>query len=86
MVTQVEQRKVRLSITVDPKLKALAKEIADESRTTPSGVISRCLEELAEKRKEKLMIKYYKDMAQEHKKFAKDSTRVIRKIASSWND
>lgn len=86
MITQIEQRKVRLSITVNPELKELAKVIAEESQTTPSGIISRCLEDLAKKRKEDSMIRYYKAMAKEHKEFAKDSVKVIQKIASSWND
>lgn len=86
MVIQTEQRKVRLSVTVNPELKALAQEIADESQTTPSGIVSRCLEELAKKRKEELLIKYYKDMAKENKEFTKSSIKVIQQIASSWND
>ena len=86
MITQKEKRKVRLSITVDPELKALAEQLASENNTTPSGVISRCLEDLARKRKEDAMIGYYQDMAKEHKAFAQHSSKVVSEIVSSWGD
>lgn len=86
MVTQTTARKVQFSTTVRPELKALAEEIAKENNTTASGVVSQCLEELALRRKEALMIKYYETMANEHRDFAKKSVKVIQKIASSWGD
>lgn len=86
MVTQTTARKVQLSTTVRPELKALAKEIAKENNTTASGVVSQCLEELALRRKEALMVKYYEVMAQEHKDFAEMSADVIHEMASSWDD
>ena len=86
MITQVKGRKVQLSATVRPELKALAEEIAKENNTTTSGVVSKCLEELALRRKEALMVKYYETMAQEHKDFAKMSANVIHEMASSWDD
>jgi hypothetical protein len=86
MVVQTKRRKARLSVTVRPELKAVAEEIAKENNTTPSGIVSNCLEELARGRKEALMIKYYETMASEHRDFAKKSVKVIQKIASSWGD
>ena len=86
MVTQTTARKVQLSTTVRPELKALAEEIAKENNTTASGVVSQCLEELALRRKEALMVKYYEVMAQEHKDFAEMSADVIHEMASSWDD
>jgi len=86
MVTQTTVRKVQLSITVNPALKAVAEEIAREKNTTPSGIVSQCLEELAHNREEALMIKYYETMAKEHKDFAKKTAKVIQRIASSWSD
>jgi len=82
----VARIKTRLSVTVKPELKALAEEIARETNTTASKVISQCLEDLARNRQEKLMIGYYKAMAAEHRDFARKSTRVIKKIAASWGD
>lgn len=86
MVIQAEQRKVRMSITVAPELKILAKEVADENQTTPSGVISQCLEDLAKKRKEESLIKYYQDLTKEKEKFTQKSIPVIQKIAATWID
>lgn len=80
------KRKARLSVTVEPELKMTAQVIAKERNTTPSGIISQCLEELASNRKKELMIRYYKTMAKEHDDFAKKSINVIQKIAASWGD
>ncbi|MDD5509556.1 MAG: hypothetical protein PHI12_01905 [Dehalococcoidales bacterium] len=78
--------KTTLSVTVEPELKAIAQEIARENNTTTSGLISRCLEELASRRKEKQMIDYYQTMAAEHEDFAQKSAGVIQSMASSWGD
>ncbi len=78
--------KTTLSVTIEPELKTIAHEIAQENNTTTSGLISRCLEELASRRKEKQMIDYYQTMAAEHKDFVQKSTGVIQGIASSWGD
>ncbi len=86
MVTQKTRRKVRLSITVNPELKTLAETVADETKSTPSAVISQCLEDLAKKRKEQSMINYYQDMAQEHEEFGKKSAKVVEQTVAGWND
>ena len=82
MVTQT----TRLTVTIRPELKAVADEIAKENKISRSKVVSQCLEELAHKHRENLMIQYYKTMAIEHKDFAEKSVKVIQKIASSWGD
>ena len=76
----------KLTVTVSPELKEIASQVAREMKTSRSKVVAQCLEELARSRKEKLMIKYYKDMAKEHRDFAKKSAKVIQEIASSWGD
>ena len=86
MVTQTTGRKVQLSVTVRPELKAAAEEIAKENNTTKSGIITQCLEELAHNRKEKLMIDYYQVMAKEDNDFVDKSVKTIQRIASSWSD
>ena len=86
MVIQTKRGKDSISITVEPDLLAVVDEVRKEKKTTRSGVISQCLEELAHNRKEALMIKYYETMASEQKAFAKKSAKVIQKIASSWGD
>lgn len=69
MVTQTS-RKVQLSVTVSPELKAAAEEIAKENNTTTSGLVSRCLEEMARKRTIKLMEEGYREMAEENRLLA----------------
>ena len=86
MVTQTKRGKDSISITVEPDLIAVIDEIRKETNTSRSGIISQCLEELARKHKEALMIKYYETMAQEHEDFAKKSVKVIQEIASSWSN
>jgi hypothetical protein len=86
MVIQAKERKVQLSVTVRPELKAAAKEIARENNTTPSGIISQYLEELSRTRKEKLMIEYYQAIAKEERDFAKKSAKVVQRIAATWSD
>ena len=86
MTIQTKRPKESISITVEPDLIAVVDEIRKETKTTRSGVISKCLEELAHNRKETLMIKYYETMAQEDGEFAKKSVKVIQEIASSWSD
>lgn len=82
MVTQT----ARFTITTRPELKAMVDEIVKERKSNRSKVISQCLEELALKRKENLMIECYKTMARENGDFAKKSIKVIQNIASSWSD
>jgi predicted transcriptional regulator len=86
MVTRTTKRKVRLSITVDPELKKLAEKIAGETKSTPSGVISQCLEELAKQRKEQAMIRYYQEEDKEFDEFYNKSAKAIGKIVASWSD
>ena len=73
MVARTVRRKVRLSVTVSPELKALAEEIADETHSTASGVISQCLEEIAKKRFDRLMEDGYREMAEENLALAEKS-------------
>ena len=76
MATQATKRKVQLSATVRPDLKVLAEEIAKENNTTTSGLISQYLEELAERRRIKLMEEGYKSMAEENRLLAEQSLSI----------
>jgi predicted transcriptional regulator len=86
MITRTTKRKVRLSITVDPELKELAEKIAGETKSTPSGVISQCLEELAKQHKEEGMIRYYKEMARENDECEKITSKIAEETVKSWDD
>ena len=76
----------KLSISLPKRLISIADEVASEKKISRSKVISRCLEELAHSRREKLMIEYYQTMAKEHRDFINKSVRVIQDIVSSWRD
>ena len=76
----------KLSIAVEPELKATVGVIAAERNIKPSEVVLQCLKELAREHKENQMIKYYETMAGEHRDFSKKSVKIIQKIASSWGD
>ncbi len=78
--------KTTLSISIDPELKALAKDIAVEQKTSPSGLISRYLEGLALKRREDLMRTYYETMNSENSEYNRKSPGIINKIVSDWGD
>ena len=85
MFVSKAKRKVRLSITVDPELKQLAEQVAGETKSTPSGVISQCLEELAKKRKEQALIAYYKEMAQENNEIDRITRKTAERTVAEWN-
>ena len=80
MVVRAMERKTRMSITVEPALKAAAEEIARENNTTPSGIISQYLGELTRKRTMALMEEGYKAMAKENKDFAKMTFELQRQV------
>ena len=84
-MVQPMTRKARLSVTVSPELKKAAEEIAKENGTTPSGIVSQCLEELTLKRTKKLMEEGYLAMAEEHKQFAKLSSEAAVEVIPSWD-
>ena len=84
MVVHTIERKTRMSITVEPALKEAAEEIARENNTTPSGIISQCLEELSRRRMMALMEEGYKAMAEEHKQFAKLSAKAASEVVPAW--
>ncbi len=75
-----------ITVSIPSRLAAIVEEIVKEKKTNRSRVISQCLEDLARRRKEEQMVKYYKTMASEHNKFAEESTKVTQEIASEWGD
>ena len=80
MVTQIKRGKDSISITVEPDLIAVVDEIRKETNSTRSGVISRCLEELARRRATALMEEGYKAMAKENEDFAKIAFELQRRV------
>ena len=84
MVPQTKRGKASISITVDPDLIAVVDEIRKETNATRSGIISQCLEELAQRRTTALMEEGYKAMAEEHKQFAKLSAKAASEVIPNW--
>jgi metal-responsive CopG/Arc/MetJ family transcriptional regulator len=82
----VHTRTTRLSVTIEPELKATADEIARKRGITTSRLVSECLEDMVRRRKEQLLIEFYKTMSTEHREFAEKTAGLINKIASSWSE
>ncbi len=80
----VRTKATRLSVTIDPELKAEADEIAKMRGITTSRLVSECLLDMLRKRKRKLLIEYYRTMAAEHDEFAKNTAELVNEVASSW--
>ena len=76
MVTQTKRPKDSISITVEPDLIALVDEIRKETNTTRSGVISKCLEEFAQRHITNLMEEGYREMAKENELLAEQSLPI----------
>ena len=80
-VIMVVQKITRLTIYTKPELIALTETIAKETNTSRSKVVSKCLEELAQKRKRQLMEEGYKVMAKENSDFAKLAFELQSEVA-----
>jgi len=76
MATQTKRGKDSISITVEPNLIAVVDEIRRETNSTRSGVISRCLEEMAERRMQVRMEEGYREMAEENRLLAEQSLPI----------
>ena len=79
-------KRSHISVSIRQELIDLADEVARETNTNRSKVIASCLEELARKRKEQLMIKYYQSMNAEHQQFLDDTQPAIGEIVKDWGD
>jgi metal-responsive CopG/Arc/MetJ family transcriptional regulator len=85
MTTRISNNKRgHISISIRKELIDLADEVARELNTNRSAVITSCLEELARKRKEQLMIKYYRSMNSEQEQFLTDVRPSIGDIVKDW--
>ena len=80
MVAQTKRGKNSISITVAPTLLAVVDEIIKETKGTRSGIISQCLEELAQRRTAALLEEGYKAMVKENKDFAKVAFELQRQV------
>ncbi len=75
---------IRFTIAAPQELKELVDEIAREENTSRSQVVSRCLQELAEKRTQQLMEKGYKAMARQQQETASLTHELQSRAVPEW--
>ena len=68
----------KLTISVPKNLLAVADKMADEMKISRSKVISLCLQEMADRRKENAMKEGYLAMAEQHGKFAGMTSGILQ--------
>jgi hypothetical protein len=76
----------RLSVTINPELKASADEIARNRGITTSRLVSECLEEIVRRRKEELMKEFYLTNYDEHRDFAEKTLPLVQETVASWSN
>jgi hypothetical protein len=81
MVTKIHDRKVQLSVTVQPKLKLFVEEFASKHGVKISSIVSQCLEDFANKQKIALMEEGYKEMAEENRLLAE---QFLPDVLETW--
>jgi metal-responsive CopG/Arc/MetJ family transcriptional regulator len=74
----------KLTISLANELVEMADKIAFEEKVSRSHVISRCLSESYQKRKDALLREGYLAMASEHKKTTEASLEVQSEILQEW--
>ena len=77
MITQARRPKDSISITIESHLIEVIDEIRRETNTTRSGIISKCLEEFAQRRMTRLMEEGYREMAEENRLLAEQSLPIV---------
>ncbi len=80
MTTQV----AKVTISLPRHLVQITDEVARETQTSRSKVISSCLRELAEKRLREQMAEGYKAMAKEHERFADAAFNLASEVLPEW--
>ena len=80
MVTKM----TRLSATVPKHIAEETDEIAAARKLSRSQLISECLSEMIQKRRQQLLVEGYKVMAKEHSEFASLSQDVAREVIPNW--
>jgi metal-responsive CopG/Arc/MetJ family transcriptional regulator len=80
MTSRVE--KVTVSLPRD--LVRFADEVARETKTNRSRVVSSCLREHAERRLRERMEQGYKAMAEENREFAKVAADLAHEVVPEW--
>ena len=80
MTAQVQN----VTITLPRDLVALTDELARETKTNRSKVISSCLGDIAQKRFHAEMEEGYRVMAEEHRQFAEITSAIAHEVVPEW--
>lgn len=80
MTSQVE----KVTVSLPRELVRFTDEVAKETKTNRSKVVSSCLREIADKRLRKQMEEGYKAMAKEHRKFANATIGLANEVLPEW--
>lgn len=80
MVTQM----VRLSATVPRHIVDETDKIATEKKVSRSQLISECLTEMIQRRKEKLLAEGYRAMAGQHEEFVLLTQNAAKEVIPNW--
>jgi len=87
MISKASTRnKKQISVSIDRELVELADQVAKETNSNRSEVISSCLKQLAETRKERLMIEYYRSMSPQQDEFLEKALPFINDVVKDWGD
>jgi metal-responsive CopG/Arc/MetJ family transcriptional regulator len=75
---------VRLSASVPKHIVEETDEIASARKVSRSQLISECLTEMIQKKKEQLLAEGYKAMAKQHGEFASLTENNTREVMPDW--
>ena len=80
MATQVE----KITVSLPKDLVRFADEVAKETKTTRSKVVSSCLREIADKRLRERIEEGYRAMAKENRQFANGAIKLALEVLPEW--
>lgn len=80
MATQVE----KITVSLPKDLVQFTDEVAKETKTNRSKVVSSCIREIADKRLRERMEEGYKAMAKENRQFANEAIKLALEVLPEW--
>ena len=86
MTTQVKRKVRTVSVSMPPRLISETDEIAAARKLSRSRLITKCINEMVQKEKRKLMTEGYKAMAAENRRLAKGFLPTTIEEWPEWED
>jgi metal-responsive CopG/Arc/MetJ family transcriptional regulator len=74
----------KVTVSLPRELVRFTDEVAKETKTSRSRVVSACLRELANKRLREQMAEGYEAMAEEHRQFANATIGLAGEVLPEW--